>query len=263
MPFMHETSAHGAGTAIEILVGTPHREIDVPIVQLRRDVARAMGKIKSDTAPLVLGCGGDPRDVKDLTGIEVRAAEHHERNLVALLIKRRFDVLDAKCVLTFSRRKLQEAVFRIDPTGSHMGGDCVKVGRKRRPLHHDLVSCLGRLIERHQHQVDVNTQAVHKHDFACAGFCPDQPSAAFAEYLVIRKPRRPAAEMRVDRKRPPVVDLLQDVIAGLFRLEAQRVACEVNYALTIRAARTQELLTIDRQRVAIIELLGKRFSWLV
>jgi hypothetical protein len=44
---MHETSSDTAGTAIEVLIGAPHREIYAPLMQLERQVANRVRKIDS------------------------------------------------------------------------------------------------------------------------------------------------------------------------------------------------------------------------
>ena len=65
VPLMHEATADGAGTAVEILVGAPDGEIDVPIVQLQRHIA---GRVALMRGPIVYSLegvdnGGHVRDL--------------------------------------------------------------------------------------------------------------------------------------------------------------------------------------------------------
>ena len=55
MLLVDETAAHGAGTAVEILVAAPDGEIDVPLVQLQRHVAGGVGQVETDETAVPVG----------------------------------------------------------------------------------------------------------------------------------------------------------------------------------------------------------------
>ena len=73
-----------AGPGVEVLVGAPHGEVDVPLVESQLDVAGRVGEIEPDDAT---GIGGRratmPWRSSSLTGEVVDAAQPHERDLVA------------------------------------------------------------------------------------------------------------------------------------------------------------------------------------
>ena len=51
MPLMHERARYRAGSGVEIFVGTPDREIDVPIMQRQRHVADCVREIDPNRDP--------------------------------------------------------------------------------------------------------------------------------------------------------------------------------------------------------------------
>ena len=61
---MDERARDRARTGVEIFIGTPNREIDVPIVQCQRNVADGVGKIDPDDDSALLRRGRDFRDVE-------------------------------------------------------------------------------------------------------------------------------------------------------------------------------------------------------
>ena len=56
MSLVNEGARYGAGTGIEIFVGTPDRKVDVPIMQSERDVAGRMRQITSHQAATCMRC---------------------------------------------------------------------------------------------------------------------------------------------------------------------------------------------------------------
>ncbi len=93
VPLVHERSRDRAGSGVEILVGTPDREIDIPIVQRQRHVADCVREIDPDHAAVLLRRRRDFLDVEQLTGEKIHAGDKHERDLVALLLQRGLDVI--------------------------------------------------------------------------------------------------------------------------------------------------------------------------
>ena len=54
MPFVEEGATDRAGAGVEIFVGAPNGEIDLPIVQRDRHVANGVGKVDTDRYPALL-----------------------------------------------------------------------------------------------------------------------------------------------------------------------------------------------------------------
>ena len=75
MSFMDKGACDRTGTGVEIFVGTPNREIDVPIMQRQRHVADGVGKIDTNRDPMFLGCCRDSRNVEQLTGKKIHTAD--------------------------------------------------------------------------------------------------------------------------------------------------------------------------------------------
>ena len=62
MALVHKRARDRARSGVEILVGTPDGEIDIPIVQSQRHIAGGMSKIDPDDATLFLSERGDSRE---------------------------------------------------------------------------------------------------------------------------------------------------------------------------------------------------------
>lgn len=45
---MNKETACGTGTGVEVLVGAPYCGVDVPVVELERNVAYCVGKVEED-----------------------------------------------------------------------------------------------------------------------------------------------------------------------------------------------------------------------
>ena len=73
---MHKGARGRSGTGIEIFIGTPNGEIDVPFVQGERDVSDRMREIDADGDSMLFGHGGDGRDVEQLPGKKIHCADH-------------------------------------------------------------------------------------------------------------------------------------------------------------------------------------------
>ena len=99
---MHEDARYRARTRVEIFVRAPCSKVDVPIVQLQRNVPDSMRKIPADNTSLYKwsarlldlrreatnlfpSSSCDLLDLKALACVELDAAEHDERDFGAAL----------------------------------------------------------------------------------------------------------------------------------------------------------------------------------
>lgn len=68
-----EEAADGTWARVHVFVMAPGGEVDVPVVELKLDVASAVGEVPAyDYAP-GLGVGSYSLDIKELTGIKLNA----------------------------------------------------------------------------------------------------------------------------------------------------------------------------------------------
>src|SRR5215469_16621508 len=70
-----EAPCHSAWTGVEILIATPHGEIDLPVVKMHGHVAGCVGEVPTDQATLTVGSGGDAWHVKPLARDEIDATK--------------------------------------------------------------------------------------------------------------------------------------------------------------------------------------------
>ncbi len=96
MPLVYEAAGNRAGAGIQILVGTPHGEIDAPVVQRQRQVADGMRQVETDDRTGSLSRACDAGAVEGLAGAVLHAGPQHQGQLRAELVDLRLDVLDAQ-----------------------------------------------------------------------------------------------------------------------------------------------------------------------
>ena len=70
-------SANASRTRVEVLVGAPDGEVDVPVVQPERHVADRVSQVDSNGDALGVSCLRQPRDVEQLSRV-VLDPRHHE-----------------------------------------------------------------------------------------------------------------------------------------------------------------------------------------
>lgn len=66
-------------SGVDVLVGAPHREIDVPVVEAEWDVAGRVGEVPAYAGDAEgVGVGGDGFDVEELAGVVLDSGEEDE-----------------------------------------------------------------------------------------------------------------------------------------------------------------------------------------
>ena len=105
---VHEAAADGARAGVDVLVVAPHGPVDVPLVQPQHDVADRVREIEADDAALLVRGGRDVGDAEQLARVVLHAAQHHERDRVALAFDRLENVLVAQRRLTVASAQLNQ-----------------------------------------------------------------------------------------------------------------------------------------------------------
>ena len=85
MSLMDEDACNRTGTSAEIFIGTPDREIDIPVVQEQRHVPDSVGKINPNGDSMLLGCRRNCRNVEQLTREKIHTADQYHRKLTGML----------------------------------------------------------------------------------------------------------------------------------------------------------------------------------
>ncbi len=68
MALVHEATADGAGSGIEILVTAPNGEIDIPLMQVQQRVADAVSEVQADRRAGTACCADHGCQVQGLSG---------------------------------------------------------------------------------------------------------------------------------------------------------------------------------------------------
>src|SRR5689334_16948807 len=97
--------------------------------------------------------------------------------------------------------------------------DSVKIRRKSRFLHENLVALRRRTIESRHEQMEINCQRIHHDNFARK--CPNQTRPRIAENLLVRIPGGFSVEVSMNSQPSPVIQFPLDVEAYTLGLQAE------------------------------------------
>ncbi len=256
--FVDEATGDRSRSAVQVLVGAPDGEIDVPVVELQRDVPRGVSEVQAGHDPVLARRRNQPRDVVAAAGVVVHAAQQEHRDLGPALAEQDLDVLVVDRCGAVARAWNQDPLLRVEAVPSELRLHGVRVRGKSRRLHDDLETPGLRAVERDHHQVQVDGQAVHRHDFVRRR--PDDPGQRVADQLVVGEPGRVLLEVGVDAHRAPSVQLLLDDVDRVTRHEPERVPAEVDRLVTRRGGWDAEPLAVPVQRIERVLLPGPRLA---
>ncbi len=252
VPLVDERTGERARPAVEVLVRAPRRPVDVPVVQLQRQVARGVRQVPADDSAGGAAGRGDRGDVEELTAVVVDRTEQHQRYAIALGGEEFDDVLAAQRRLPRSRAQPDHRLVRVVTMPVRLAAHRVAVGREGAVLDHDRVP-LGRgPVEADHHQMQVHRQRVHHDDLVWPP--PDEPGGGLAQELVVAHPRVGRLDVALDAEARPVVELHAEPFPQRPRLQPERVAREIGRLVVAagRVRRDVEPAAQRRQRVGAI-----------
>src|SRR5687768_5208214 len=250
---VHVGAADGAGTCIYVLVVAPHGEIRAAVMQGDLDVADRVRKVEADEAALRVPGPRDRREVETLSGQVLHARQQDRRDARAVTLDRADDVLCPKQCLARAGCELDQVARGIAAVEAHLRFGRVAIRRKGALLDQERAALPGRAIEACEHEVQVDRERVHRHDFLRA--CTDQSRERRRGTLVIRHPRPSPGEVSLDRKRAPVLHALRHVALSELWLDAQRVPAQVEERRAVLTLRYLEARPPVVQRIGGVECL--------
>ena len=204
MPLVHKRTGDRAWPGVQIFVGAPNGEIDIPIVKRERNVADGVGKIESGNGTVLLRGCCDFLNVEQLACEKVDCTDHYDRELIGVFLDQIDNVFRTNGEFAFARARENKRIFGIEPMMRDLRFDRVGIGRERRLFHQDFEPrMLSGPIKRGHHQVQIHREAVHADDFDRSG--SDESRHRFAQRLMIRIPRRIDGVMSVHAKLCPVI----------------------------------------------------------
>ena len=239
--FVDEDRADRARAAVQVLVGAPGGEVDVPVVERELDVPGGVRQVPADDGARFVAGGGEPLDLERLPGREVDAAQEDECEVVRLHGDGRLEVLDPDQVLTVARADDDEVRSRVQPALREMGRQGVAVGREERSVGEDPSAPAIGPEERGEQQVDVDGEAVEQRDLARER--PDDPCHRPAQGRVQREPWTARVEPGVDALARPGVQFGRDRRGRGPRLQAERLPRQVDRGRAVWSGRDVEPVT--------------------
>ncbi len=244
---MDEGAGDRARSGVQVLVGAPAGRVDLPCVELERDVARRVRQVPEDDGARLVRRRRDSADVQQLPRQVVDAAEEDdgERGIGgdrgAHLVRR--EELAAR-----RRAQADDRVVGLEAVPRRLRADDVGVGGEGRVLDQDAVALPRRPVEARQKDVQVDGERVHVDDLA--GLGAEEPRRRAAQ---LRVHVHPAVVMALDGELGPLRQPALDGRHGGVRPEAERVAGEVGAGPAGRPGRDRELLAPTSGRVRSLE----------
>ncbi len=113
MLLVYKHPADASRARIQVLVGAPTGKIRLPVVQLQRNVAGRMGKVKSGVSANTMRRRSDGLEVKILAGIIVHAPETHHSQFIAQGADPAYNVFRPQGVLSLARLHLDQHLFGV------------------------------------------------------------------------------------------------------------------------------------------------------
>jgi hypothetical protein len=213
-----------------------------------------MGQVPADDGAGRVTGGGDRRDVHQLAGQVVDAAEQHESGVRPQSVD---DVLGPQAVLTGAGLQPDDRVLRLEPVEARLRPDGVAVGRKGRVLDDDPEPLGSRAEERDHQQVQVDGERVHHHRLTRQR--ADQPGSGCRQQLVVRQPGALGVQVPFDPERGPGVEIREQLRTRRLRPEPERVAGEVRdvrggpavHGRYVEQLAMSRILGVERERLGL------------
>lgn len=166
IPRVHKHASDATWAAVQILVATPSRGIDVPVMKRQRNIADSVCQIPDDEDPVFVSVRRDGRDVQQLARVVLYSREEYERRILRMFRDEGLDVIGAENVVCGERR-----------FDKHHGGVCGQamvsdlclygemITRESLALKYDLVPAVWvRVVERREQEMQVACECLHYSD---------------------------------------------------------------------------------------------------
>ncbi|MNV31049.1 hypothetical protein D3C71_1223400 [compost metagenome] len=142
-----------------------------------------------------------------------------------------FDGLQRDGAVGFVGLYFDQIGGRIEAVESDLRFHRMPIRREGAGLHEDDGALGGGPVEADHHQVQVDAEGVHRHDFAGQG--ADHAGELFAHQAVVVQPLGVAGEVAFDGQRGPFIHDFLDGGTCAARLQTQRVADEVGLVAVV------------------------------
>ena len=188
-----------------------------------------------------MGGLGNTSHVDHLTGVILNAGQQHDCQRFTLLANQVTQRTATERRLPGFRFRNHQRLGRVKTMVQNLRLSHLIVRRKRMFLNQDFMPRFRGAIKRGQHQMQVHRQAIHHDDFV--RFCSDQVGHRLGQTFVIRHPRVFRFEMSSHAQTLPLFQFCLHEPRCSFRLQAQRIANEINFLIAIFTGRNPELVT--------------------
>ncbi len=253
MAFVHEGAGDRAGSGVEVFVAAPDGEIDAAVVQLQRKITDAVREVEADHAALRVRPVDEPLQVESLAGAVLHAGPQDQGDAMAVFGQRAFDRCVGDRSVGFVAFDLDQVGGRVETMETDLRFHRVAIGREGPGLDQDGGSFGRRPVEADHQQMQVRRERIHRHHFRRQ--CADALGQRIAHEGVVGHPGVAPLEVPLDAVLGPVVELFHQRRARGFRLQAERIAAEIQLLASF-VLRNQELVAESAQRIGGVASLG-------
>mmetsp|Transcript_10544 Transcript_10544/g.14434 ORF Transcript_10544/g.14434 Transcript_10544/m.14434 type:complete len:241 (+) Transcript_10544:145-867(+) len=106
MVVVHKAPSNTTWAGVEVLVRAPAGKVNVPVMQLEREIANSMGQIEPNDAPLLVACFGNGCHVKILPSVVLNSRQQHKGYLRSFRFDNFQDVFYSKDRFSCARLEL-------------------------------------------------------------------------------------------------------------------------------------------------------------
>jgi hypothetical protein len=131
---------------------------------------------------------------------------------------------------------------------------CVLVGRESARFHDDFEPLLRRAVKTNHEQVEIGRQRVHHYYLFL--FCANKPGSLRQQKLVVWHPGHFPSKVTFDSVFPPVFHLMHQSFLHTLRLQAERVAAEVEHVFAL-VFWEKKPFSVNAERVVAVEPAGE------
>ena len=216
VPLVDEAAAHRARARVQVLVRAPHGEVHVPLVEAQDQVSRRVRQVEADDAPLRVRESRDRLDLEGLARVVLDSRKQDQGDRLTVAFEDLGDVRGIDRVLSLAGPQPHECFGRVEAVDDGLRLDRIVVRGERMLLEENPMPLAGRPIEARHHQVKVDGERVHRHDFVWRERGAHQPGHRLREELVVGHPWVLPREMRLDGEPLPLLQLLVDVLRSSF-----------------------------------------------
>src|SRR4030095_11905453 len=113
MPVVNKRSTYCTRTCVQIFIRTPCCKINIPVMEVQRDITSGMCQVKSGNSSNFVGCICDGLHIEQLPGIIIYSTNHDQGQFTAMLFDSSYYFFCSVSDFTSSRFQFDECILGV------------------------------------------------------------------------------------------------------------------------------------------------------